>query len=197
MVGFHPLVLAVFYSSLTLALPLVDDATNMTLYERQGPGTGGPCGDTTFRTELVGNGNPHQNFKQVQITGTLNCGGGGGCEKSKMESETIAIGFEAGGGEWITGGFSVTKEYTTGETDTCYGEDGENLCIWQRIHHTAYTVEESRSNRCDGVVSRQFVMKSPNSNQPEGPYCVRGSACRTLGAFYWEGEETTIPGGPP
>ncbi|KAF2210115.1 hypothetical protein CERZMDRAFT_99807 [Cercospora zeae-maydis SCOH1-5] len=145
MLRVQPFFLAVLYSFLTSAVPMYDEPADKIIYERQGPGTGGPFGDTTLRTDL----------------GTLNCGCGGGCEKSKMESETIAIGFEAGGGEWITGGFSVTKEYPTGETDTCYGEDGETLCIWQRVHHTACTVEETESNRCNGVQKRQFVMKYP------------------------------------
>lgn len=101
---------------------------NPTINERS-PGTDQPPPPktTTYRTTSakVGNGNPHQNPYHQQQTQTLPCGPGGSCSvsisKSHSISWTASEGVQLG---WISGGFSVSKSYTQGSSETCDGNAG-------------------------------------------------------------------------
>ncbi|PSK41781.1 hypothetical protein B9Z65_9167 [Elsinoe australis] len=182
---FRSLVYGLASSAFVLGLPSSDRVKEGSLVERQGP--------ITTTTELVGDGDPHLNFKNVQITGTLSCGDGG-CSKEATQGESIIVGFEASvtPAEWITGGFSVQRETSFSQTDACEAGPGERVCVWQRVQHVAYTVQDIRCNANLGcnVVQGPYVMRSPDTSQT-GSYCVRGDACRTQNEFYWE--DTAIP----
>ncbi|CAK1358725.1 hypothetical protein CB0940_06712 [Cercospora beticola] len=168
-------------------LPSGEPQSLPSIFERQGAGR--------RSTELVGNGNPHQNFKNVQITGTLRCDSAETCTKVHAEGESVNVGFEAGVTpvSWINGGFSVSKSFSTEQASECQAVRGQAVCVWQRIAYTAYTVRNVRcsTNGCfkDG---EPYVIKSPNKGQTED-YCVV-NACRGIGQGYWE--KTSIAGGP-
>lgn len=135
-----------------------------------------------------GDGNPHQNYLNIQLTENINCGGGGKCSVSHLSSHTI--GFTASVAitpqDWISAGFSVQDSYTTGNTYGCGALEGDVVCVWQSIAHTAYTVRTKNSGHCGNGYGPPFVIKSPNKHDVGSTYyCVRGSACRSNGAKYW------------
>ncbi|KAH7263798.1 hypothetical protein BKA59DRAFT_490108 [Fusarium tricinctum] len=149
------------------------------------------CSSWITRTDLVGNGDPHQNYFHKQLSETINCGNAQSCSVGQSQTESFSIGFtlSAGGGgdNWISGGFSVTKSWTTGNSYTCSGGPGETICIWYNIAHTAYTVQDITSNPCTGSkTSSPYIMFSPNQNNVGGGYyCVVGT-CRAKGDGYWD-----------
>lgn len=134
-------------------LPSGEPQSLPSIFERQGAGR--------RSTELVGNGNPHQNFKNVQITvslamlmliakfhrtpltpvsqGTLRCDSAETCTKVHAEGESVNVGFEAGVSpfSWINGGFSVSKSFSTEQASECQAVRGQAVCVWQRIAYTA------------------------------------------------------------
>ncbi|KAF2722382.1 hypothetical protein K431DRAFT_222232, partial [Polychaeton citri CBS 116435] len=136
---------------------------------------------------LDGDGDPHQNYYEVQVTDNLNCGmGGTGCSVSHLNSHTLGYTVSAGATliAWISGGFSVDESYTTGETFTCDANPGDTVCVWDSISYTAYTVINLKAD-CSAH-GDPYVLKSPNSDNSEGGYyCVYGSACRSDGQGYW------------
>lgn len=140
--------------------------------------------------ELVGNGDPHQNYFHKQVTENINCGSAASCSVSKLTSYTISYSVNAGGAVgFITGGFAVSESWTSGESYSCTGTPGEDLCVWVNIAHTAYTVKlpSDASTACTNQPYGPLVMESPNTdNEGGGYYCVTGSACRGLGQGYWE-----------
>ncbi|KAK4500860.1 hypothetical protein PRZ48_009052 [Zasmidium cellare] len=150
-------------------------------------------------TVLVGDGDPHQNYFNIQVTENLDCGQGGtGCSVSHLNSHTLMWSVNPGViiDEWITGGFAVGESYTTGDTYTCDAAPGQTVCVWSKIAYTAYTVHNGQSGpNCGGSIDTSpFVLKSPNSGDAGSYYCVYGSACRSDGQGYWD--DTGRAGGP-
>ncbi|KAF2147978.1 hypothetical protein K461DRAFT_203549, partial [Myriangium duriaei CBS 260.36] len=144
--------------------------------------------------QLVGDGDPHQNYYMMQVSAPETCADGG-CsithidEKSQGWSASIDTGDVA---EWITGGFEVQQTFTSGNDYTCNGNAGETICVWVKIAKTAYTVQ---NGDCDDKPNAQpYVMWSPNVGNRGGEYyCVTGS-CRNSGDGY---EDNTGPAGGP
>ena len=108
---------------------------------------------------------------------------------------TLALGPGAGGSvqspaQWIAGSFNVAESWSQSQTESCNGEEGEVICVWHAMHHTAYTVVDSADaqNPCTAPNDGEYVIRSPNKDDPlSGFYCVRGQTnCHVLGSQYWE-----------
>ncbi|RBA17472.1 hypothetical protein FPRO05_02196 [Fusarium proliferatum] len=149
------------------------------------------CSGWFTRTRLVGDGDPHQNYYHKQLSENIDCANAASCSVGQTDSVSYTIGWtaSAGGpsGNWISGGFSVSESWTTGNSYTCNGGKGETICIWYNIAHTAYTVQEYTKNTCtEGSGGTPYVIYSPNeSNRGGGYYCVIGT-CRSKGDGYWD-----------
>ncbi|KAF5689054.1 hypothetical protein FDENT_4556 [Fusarium denticulatum] len=121
----------------------------------------------------------------------INCASAASCSVGQTDSTSYTIGWTAGisspGGRWISGDFSVSESWTTGNSYTCNAGKRETVCIWYNIAHTAYTVQEWTKNTCtDGHGGTPYVMYSPNENNKGGGYyCVIGT-CRSKGEGYWD-----------
>ncbi|KAF4556474.1 Hypothetical protein D9617_1g083520 [Elsinoe fawcettii] len=149
--------------------------------------------------ERVGDGDPHQNFYHIQLTRDLTCEPTLSCNIGRTEAEGMSVGFsfniapDAALG-WIDGGFSVEKSWEVGETQTCDGGPGDNVCLWQRVQHTAYTVRDKYTSPCGTVgYGKPYVIRSPNKEQ-RGSYCVRNH-CQVKGYGYWESFDNAPVGG--
>ncbi|KAH0420091.1 hypothetical protein CcaCcLH18_14188 [Colletotrichum camelliae] len=144
-------------------------------------------------TELVGDGNPHQNYYHSQITENNECGLAT-CSTGTETSKSVSVGWsiETGGSisEWITGGFSVSVSWSAAVSQGCETEPGNTVCQWYRTAHTAYTVRAGTTNTCSFIrsLSDPMVLRSPNTNNAGGGYyCVVGAQfCRSLGSAYWD-----------
>jgi hypothetical protein len=139
---------------------------------------------------LVGDGNPHQNFLHKQISENNNCGAAPSCSVGETKTTSFTIGFSGGGSKWVSGGFDVSKSWSTGNTYSCNGAKGDTVCIWYNTAHTAYTVRSTTTSSCytpnNGQAGDPYVLKSPNSqNRGGGYYCVIGT-CRAKGDEYWD-----------
>ncbi|KAF5662963.1 hypothetical protein FHETE_7708 [Fusarium heterosporum] len=153
-----------------------------------------PCSNVR-ETVLVGDGDPHQNYFHKQLSEVISCGSAQSCSVSENESKSFTIGWTASVTPvaWVNGGFSVSLSWTTGNAYSCSGGHGEDVCIWYKTAHTAYTVQnrERVTGPCatDGkwhFTSDPFVMFSPNEgNRGGGYYCVVGT-CRAQGDAYWD-----------
>ncbi|KAI0853872.1 hypothetical protein F5Y00DRAFT_257172 [Daldinia vernicosa] len=146
----------------------------------------------TTTTELDGDGSPHDTFRHQQLTEVISCGSGE-CEVGKEESTSYSVGFTLAadappGLEWISGGFEVSKTWTSGTTYSCTGQPGDKVCVWYNAAYTSYSVREVQHGRCGGTIrSDPFVMNSPKTNNNGGGfYCVFGDSCRSKNDEYWE-----------
>ncbi|OBT64832.1 hypothetical protein VE03_06403 [Pseudogymnoascus sp. 23342-1-I1] len=155
------------------------------LEERQGA-----CGTWSSYTALVGDGDPHQNYYLNQLSENIQCGSSPSCAVGHEESKSYTIGFSVSASidSWIGGGFDVSKSWTTGNEYTCYGAEGDTVCVWYKTAHTAYTVQNYDYNQCTGADAKgKAVIQSPNNGNKGGNfYCVMGSACRSQGEGYWD-----------
>lgn len=132
------------------------------------------------------------------IQETLSCGKAASCTLGGLQSESYTIEWNAGADiEWISGGFSVQKSWETGNNYECTGNQGDTICIWYKIAHTAYTVQDERVCNCwvpGSDYGDPIIIKSPNQkNSGGGFYCVVGS-CRAKGDEWWD--ESGRAGGP-
>ncbi|KAF4994522.1 hypothetical protein FGRMN_5731 [Fusarium graminum] len=149
-----------------------------------------PC-RTVGRTIRVGDGDPHQNYFHKQLSEVMSCGSANSCSVSDSQSKSFTIGWTATANpaEWISGGFSVTLSWTTGNSYSCSGGAGESVCIWYKTAHTAYTVRNRQMDTCipeEANDSDPFIIFSPNeANRGGGYYCVVGT-CRAQGDGYWD-----------
>ncbi|KAL6354846.1 hypothetical protein LRP88_12203 [Fusarium phalaenopsidis] len=117
-------------------------------------------------TNLVDDGNPHQNYLHKQLSETINCGTAESCSVGSMESKSFTIGWSSdfSGVPWISGGFN--------------------------------TVRETARNSCGGSYTARgpYILFSPNEqNRGGGYYCVIGT-CRSQGDEYWD--KSGRAGGP-
>ncbi|RSL82000.1 hypothetical protein CEP51_005430 [Fusarium floridanum] len=149
-------------------------------------------------TNLVDDGDPHQNYLHKQLSETINCGTAESCSVGSMQSKSFTIGWSSdfSGVPWISGGFSVSESWTTGNSYSCNAGKGETACIWYNTAHTAYTVRETARNSCGGSYTARgpYILFSPNEqNRGGGYYCVIGT-CRSQGDEYWD--KSGRAGGP-
>ena len=164
-------------------------------------------------TALVGDGSPSQVHLHKQISQSISCSDGE-CSTGEQDSHSYSIGFSIGNGaggdvksslQFLTGGFDVSETYTAGDPYTCDGGEGDIVCVWYRINHTAYTVKEtglggaSCNSDSDSDFSKTFIMRSPNGHDKNtGYYCVRGEgSCRNIGDQYWESGQAGGPADDP
>ncbi|KAI0393448.1 hypothetical protein F5Y17DRAFT_309507 [Xylariaceae sp. FL0594] len=152
----------------------------------------GPCSIWTPGTQLSGDGSPRPRYLHKQLSQTITCDQSNGCSVGQQESESFSIGFSLSSGkqitEWLSGGFSVTKTWITGNSYTCNGGAGQTVCIWQSVAHTAYKVRNGVFNSCTGFSPSgdEIEISSPNEdNRGGGFYCVQGT-CRAQGDQYWD-----------
>ncbi|CAI4214300.1 unnamed protein product [Parascedosporium putredinis] len=143
-------------------------------------------------TDLVGDGNPHQDYLHRQVGPSQTCAQRGTCFVGVGEEVSITVSAEiAGIGPWISGGFGVSRTVSSSTERGCYGEAGDTVCQWSSTHHTAYTVTTRSvgtcgSSRYEGEPSAPYVIRSPNSgNNAVDWYCVLNT-CRGDGDFYWD-----------
>ncbi|KAG9255663.1 uncharacterized protein F5Z01DRAFT_651753 [Emericellopsis atlantica] len=152
-----------------------------------------------YGVNVVGNGNPHQNYFDQQLSETINCQASPSCSVGHEKETSITVEWSAdiSANGWISAGFSVSKSWTTGNEYTCYGGAYDEVCVWYNTAHTAYTVQNVKSEPCSQSVtySDPFVMYSPNNNNAGGGYyCVVGT-CRSKTDSYWD--KSGPAGGPP
>ncbi|KAJ5612751.1 hypothetical protein N7510_005945 [Penicillium lagena] len=165
----------------------------MPMHKRQAP-----CGQWSSSTQIVGDGDPHQNYLHTQLSVSVlqnlenvNCGEASSCTVGQSESISYTIGWTASATafEWLTGGFSVSVSWTTGDTYSCTGSSNDTVCVWYNTAHTAYTVQNGAYNDCTGFSpsGSTLIMRSPNSNNVGGGYnCIIGTSCSSQGANYWD-----------
>ncbi|KAI9808198.1 MAG: hypothetical protein M1825_004655 [Sarcosagium campestre] len=170
---------------LALGLPFNDATMSQNLESRQlGGGTG--LTDCTF--SVVKGSKPKPAYFHAQVTEVHSCGSASECTVSKIEERTF--GYSVAGGlaiPWVSGGFGVTQEWTSGQQFACTNEKAESVCVWLKVAHTAYMVKPDTPENCPYNVPTPVEMKSPNKNNAGGEYyCVTGKACRSLGEGYWE-----------
>jgi len=80
---------------------------------------------------MVGDGNPHQNFYDKQISENINCGAAPSCTAGHSVSKSYNIGFSTSAtlDAWLSGGFAVGKSWTTGNSYSCTGGRGDTVCV--------------------------------------------------------------------
>ncbi|KXX80396.1 hypothetical protein MMYC01_204597 [Madurella mycetomatis] len=159
-----------------------------------------PCGTWSSRTVRVGNGDPHQNPLNIQISDPMDCGQRA-CSVGYTQARSFTIGWTASATawQWLNGGFAVEMSAETGTSYECHGQAHDYLAIWKKVGQTAYTVQNANYNVCTGLRRRgsPFVMWSPNANN-RGTffYCVYGRQyVRWIGDRWLD--TTPVPGGPP
>ncbi|KAK0640732.1 hypothetical protein B0T16DRAFT_495584 [Cercophora newfieldiana] len=146
----------------------------------------GACGVWNGITYRVGDGNPHQNPMNVQLSFPMHCERGE-CWAGHSESSSYGVSWSAGATafQWINAGFAVEQSIQTGSDYNCKGNPGEVVCVWKNQAQTAYTVRNADYNRCTGATDRggNYVMWSPNSDgRGSYYYCVHGAQyCRNKG----------------
>lgn len=157
-------------------------AENDGLFSRNPPGEKIPCITTHAgrRTTANGDGNPHQNFVFKQVSGTTDCTNNPSGSASITNSQTItyteSISLAV---DFITAGFNVAEGTTTGYSNAfgCSTNGGGtitgDLCVFQRIQLTAYTVNgaDCFSSSCGGSwcgeKGENVVIYAPNTEQAE------------------------------
>jgi hypothetical protein len=177
-----------------------------TLSKRQGS-----CGVWSGVTYRVGDGDPHQNPMNVQlsVSSTLKVGcpthqsfsvltgshfaivaaalWTGTCWVGHGESKSFSVSWSASANvfQWISAGFAVEQTAETGNDYNCEGQANEVVCVWKNQAQTAYTVQNGDYNRCSGTTDRggRYVMWSPNAGgRGSYYYCVHGEQyCRNQG----------------
>ncbi|KAK1830957.1 hypothetical protein QBC39DRAFT_372271 [Podospora conica] len=152
-----------------------------------------PCAFPEYKTELVGDGDPHQNYYHVQLSQPLFCNQSHECTVGHERSESVTVGWSGGvsGFDFFSGSFEVQETFTTGDTYECGGQKDEVVCIWYIIAHTAYTVdswiEYPGCPTGQPENKERAVIKAPNKdNEGGGLSCRIGpEECRVQGDNYW------------
>lgn len=151
-----------------------------------------PCNPSDMSgTQIVGDGNPHQNALDKQLSQPLACDASPSCSVGQQESISYTIGFSATANplEWISGGFAVSETTTTGNSYTCGGGVGDTVCMWSNVAHTAYTARDWQVPYCssqDITYGDDIIIKSPNNNNDGGGYYCVINTCRNQGDEYWD-----------
>lgn len=195
-----------FTTALTTLLPLALAAPG-SLDQRQTP-----CAFPEYKTELVGDGDPHQNYYHIQlsVSGLLPtnangarltrsptqeanyCGQATECSVGHEVSKSYTVGWSGGvsGFDFFSGGFEVQETWATGDTYTCTGKTGDTVCVWYIVAHTAYTVdswiEYPGCPTGQPIEKERAVIKAPNKNNAGGNYdCRIGDECKAQGEARW------------
>ncbi|PVH86353.1 hypothetical protein DL98DRAFT_567755 [Cadophora sp. DSE1049] len=142
------------------------------------------CNAWTKGVVRIGNGDPHQNYLNTQISENIFCGAADQCSVGRENSRSYGVSYSWGGnfGGWGSGGFAVDQSTTTGNTYSCTAHTGQTLCMWRNTAHTAYSVQTRERNPCYADQwGERYVLVSPNSNNVGSYYyCVVGT-CRNQG----------------
>ena len=160
----------------------------------------GPCTFWSQVTYMVGNGDPHQNPWNVQVSDPMQCPSHIGCSIGHGISHTV--GWQANVGivhQWLSGGFAVQKSVSTGNTYTCPGNAGQYLAVWRKVGTTAYTVQNANFNACTGnhPTGGRYIIWSPNAgNRGSYYYCVYGKNYVRWSGDRWLDTSPNQPGGP-
>lgn len=71
--------------------------------------------------------------------GTVECSVG----QEQSKSYGVSWGADVSGAGWISGGFSVSEEVSTGSSNECSNKPGDDeeelhqwICMWKRVGHT-------------------------------------------------------------
>ena len=98
-------------------------------------------------------------------------------------------GERSGLGGFIDGGFQVSEYQEVGETRACSGDEGDVICVYQRVAHTTYQAEEWVSNTCKDDEKRgDITINSPNKDWLGSSFvCASGRSCKTKGTEFWGG----------
>lgn len=121
----------------------------------------------------------------------IDCSTNPTCEAGRADSKAYAVTWtaSASAGGWTSGGFEVTEEWSTGNSYTCAGTSGDEICVWYKIAHTEYEVIVTRENSCSGEkqdYGEPYRITAPNAaNRGGRHYCVIGT-CRAQGDQYWQ-----------
>ncbi|KAJ3460924.1 hypothetical protein MRS44_011791 [Fusarium solani] len=160
-----------------------------------------PCGIWTSQTRRVGNGNPHQNPLNIQLSEPMQCPGHIGCSTYHTTSRSYSIGWTANAAtSWISAGFDVVTTIETGNSYVCNGNPNDFFAVWKNQGQTAYTVQNGVYNSCTNSwlsVGGHIIVWSPNANNGRGfYYCVYGrNYVRAMGDR-WLDTSPNTPGGP-
>ncbi|KAK0738138.1 hypothetical protein B0T18DRAFT_394482 [Schizothecium vesticola] len=161
-----------FIIALTILLPLALAAPG-SLDQRQTP-----CAFPEYKTELVSDSDPHQNFYHIQLSENNDCGEATECSVGHEVSKSYTVGWFGGvsGFNFFSGGFEVQESYTTGKTYTCTGKTGEIVWIEYPGCPTGQPIEK-----------KWAVIKAPNKDNAGGNYDCRigPENCRTQSDNYW------------
>ncbi|KAH7377709.1 hypothetical protein BKA66DRAFT_550948 [Pyrenochaeta sp. MPI-SDFR-AT-0127] len=161
------------------------------LHARQG----GPTCSPILDTELVGDGAPLKWTYWAQISLPTYCNGGQ-CSAGVDSSKSMEFSFSADVhvNRWISGGFGVSKSYSTGVTNQCYSlpdKGHKKACIWSFKGHQTYTVKNIHyysDVRCGPkIVGQPFRLTSPvGDNKVQGFLCGFDHDCHDqLGYTEW------------
>ncbi|KAF2261992.1 hypothetical protein CC78DRAFT_535228 [Lojkania enalia] len=152
------------------------------------------CADRVYETATVGNGSPKDWTRWKQISQPIWCNGGQ-CMAGISTSTSYTLGFDASMplNRWVTGGFSVSASYSTGNNYECTGDSEKGhkkVCIWAYKGHTAYTVKNidyPMNPRCGGKSeSRDIRVTSPLSDEHvKGYWCGYNEDCHDMGYEEW------------
>ncbi|UPK92245.1 hypothetical protein LCI18_003180 [Fusarium solani-melongenae] len=160
-----------------------------------------PCGIWSSQTRRVGNGNPHQNPLNIQLSEPMQCPGHIGCSTYHTTSRSYSIGWTANAAtSWISAGFDVVTTIETGNSYVCNGNANDFFAVWKNQGQTAYTVQNGVYNSCTNSwlsVGGHIIVWSPNANNRRGfYYCVYGrNYVRAMGDR-WLDTSPNTPGGP-
>ena len=186
--------------------------SNHTLESRMvGPG---PCLVSEYlatspTNALPGDGDPHQNYYNIQVSSNQICSADDSCSAGEQQSKSFTINFSFGSNSnfkpsFFQAGFGVSESWTTGNSYTCNGDPGQTVCVFQRVAHTAvgeslpashrslthvqYSVGED-DPKCGSDPSPSdpvAIMRSPNANNQGGSfYCATGTDCQYQGYDFW------------
>lgn len=106
----------------------------------------------------------------------------------------------------LTHGFSVTISWTVGNSYSCPGNPGDQVCIWYKVAHTAcrsqtylYSVSKMLIDNIGTIrppdpfsfgtagFMKQTIVAAPNrQNQGGGVICGYNNECRSRGDKYWD-----------
>ncbi|PGH12037.1 hypothetical protein AJ79_04546 [Helicocarpus griseus UAMH5409] len=152
---------------------------------------------------LVGDGEPHQRYKYVQMTYPKNCADNVGCEIAATEVEGVSTAFSvsASVGGWFGAEFQVSKYAESGEVANCQGEPYDKICVLWRFAHTAYTVQKwSEGCAMKNIPDRTtdpYMIASPNANgRGSGYVCGKNEQCMSKGHYFWANFPGVVEGGP-
>ncbi|KAF5627289.1 uncharacterized protein FTJAE_9374 [Fusarium tjaetaba] len=133
-----------------------------------------------------GAGWPHQRYLYQQISDVVHCGRNHTCCVSSDRSQTAtwsaqflqAMGTNINVANvihvcnQITLGWSIAMAWTEGNSYTCHGNPGDQVCIWYRVAHTAFVIREP--------------VAPHNGNEGGGVICKYNDECRSMGERFWD-----------